>query len=92
MTWAGALPQNGIDPVVLAAMIIVRLQTIVSRDGRNGLARAALTISTRSNNAHQKTPDDTAGRRRRTQARDLGAHLAYGAGTGAAFWLLTKIR
>jgi amidohydrolase len=27
----GALPQNGIDPVVLAAMIIVRLQTIVSR-------------------------------------------------------------
>jgi amidohydrolase len=28
----GALPQNGIDPVVLAAMIIVRLQTVVSRE------------------------------------------------------------
>ena len=28
----GALPQDGIDPVVLAAMIIVRLQTIVSRE------------------------------------------------------------
>jgi amidohydrolase len=28
----GALPQNSIDPVVLAAMIIVRLQTIVSRE------------------------------------------------------------
>jgi amidohydrolase len=27
----GALPQNGIDPVVLAAMIIVWLQTVVSR-------------------------------------------------------------
>ena len=27
----GALPQNTIDPVVLAAMIIVRLQTVVSR-------------------------------------------------------------
>jgi uncharacterized membrane protein YagU involved in acid resistance len=23
---------------------------------------------------------------------DLSAHLAYGAGTGAAFWLLTKTR
>jgi amidohydrolase len=28
----GALPQNTIDPVVLAAMIIVRLQTVVSRE------------------------------------------------------------
>ncbi len=28
----GALPQNSIDPVVLAAMVVVRLQTIVSRE------------------------------------------------------------
>ena len=28
----GAMPQHAIDPVVLAAMIIVRLQTIVSRE------------------------------------------------------------
>jgi amidohydrolase len=28
----GALPQNSIDPVVLAAMIVVRLQAIVSRE------------------------------------------------------------
>ena len=28
----GAMPQNAIDPVVLAAMIIVRLQTVVSRE------------------------------------------------------------
>jgi amidohydrolase len=32
----GALPQNGIDPVVLAAMIIVRLQTVVSREATPG--------------------------------------------------------
>jgi hypothetical protein len=28
----------------------------------------------------------------RTLAADLTAHLAYGAGTGTAFWLLTRIR
>jgi hypothetical protein len=28
----------------------------------------------------------------KTLGKDLSAHLAYGAGTGAAFWLLTKIR
>ena len=27
----------------------------------------------------------------KTLAWDLGAHLAYGAGTGTTFWLLTKI-
>jgi amidohydrolase len=32
----GALPQNAIDPVVLAAMIIVRLQTVVAREVRPG--------------------------------------------------------
>jgi hypothetical protein len=26
-----------------------------------------------------------------TVARDLGAHLAYGAATGTAFWLLTRL-
>src|SRR5580704_7365229 len=28
----GSMPQNTVDPVVLAAMIVVRLQTVVSRD------------------------------------------------------------
>jgi hypothetical protein len=28
----------------------------------------------------------------KTLAEDLSAHLAYGAGTGATFWLLTKLR
>jgi hippurate hydrolase len=32
----GAMPQHAIDPVVLAAMIIVRLQTIVSRETTPG--------------------------------------------------------
>ena len=27
----------------------------------------------------------------KTLAWDLSAHLAYGAGTGTAFWLLTRI-
>ena len=27
----------------------------------------------------------------KTLAWDLGAHLAYGAGTGTTFWLITKI-
>jgi hypothetical protein len=27
----------------------------------------------------------------KTLAQDLGAHLAYGAGTGAAFWVLVKV-
>ena len=27
----------------------------------------------------------------KTLANDLSAHLAYGTGTGAAFWLFTKI-
>jgi hypothetical protein len=28
----------------------------------------------------------------KTLARDLSAHLAYGTGTGAAFWLLDRTR
>src|SRR6202020_3055450 len=28
----GSMPQNTVDPVVLAAMIVVRLQTVVSRE------------------------------------------------------------
>jgi hypothetical protein len=27
----------------------------------------------------------------KTLASDLSAHLAYGAGTGAAFWLFTRV-
>ena len=28
----------------------------------------------------------------KTLARDLGGHLAYGAGTGTAFWVFAKLR
>jgi amidohydrolase len=49
----GALPQDGIDPVVLAAMIIVRLQTIVSREVTPGdvaiVTVGSIQAGTRSN-------------------------------------------
>jgi amidohydrolase len=49
----GALPQNGIDPVVLAAMIIVRLQGIVSREVTPGeiaiVTVGSVQAGTRSN-------------------------------------------
>jgi amidohydrolase len=49
----GALPQNCIDPVVLAAMIIVRLQTVVSREVTPGdtavLTVGSVQAGTRSN-------------------------------------------
>ena len=49
----GALPQNSIDPVVLAAMIIVRLQTVVSREVTPGeiaiVTVGSVQASTRSN-------------------------------------------
>lgn len=49
----GALPQNGIDPVVLAAMIIVRLQTVVSREVTPGeiaiVTVGSVQAGTRSN-------------------------------------------
>jgi amidohydrolase len=41
----GSMPQNTIDPVVLAAMIIVRLQTVVSREITPG-ETAVLTVGT----------------------------------------------
>ncbi len=49
----GALPQNGIDPVVLAAMIIVRLQAVVSREVTPGeiaiVTVGSVQAGTRSN-------------------------------------------
>jgi amidohydrolase len=44
----GAMPQHTIDPVVIAAMAIVRLQTIVSREVTPGEV-AVVTAGTRSN-------------------------------------------
>ena len=39
----GSMPQNSVDPVVLAAMIVLRLQTIVSRETKPG-EFAVLTV------------------------------------------------
>ena len=49
----GSMPQHAIDPVVLAAMIVVRLQTVVSREVAPGdtavLTIGSLQAGTRSN-------------------------------------------
>ena len=39
----GSMPQAAVDPVVLAAMIVVRLQTVVSREVAPG-ETAVLTV------------------------------------------------
>jgi hippurate hydrolase len=39
----GSMPQNSVDPVVLAAMVVLRLQTIVSRETKPG-EFAVLTV------------------------------------------------
>jgi amidohydrolase len=39
----GSMPHNGVDPVVLAAMVVLRLQTIVSRETKPG-EFAVLTV------------------------------------------------
>ena len=49
----GSMPQAAVDPVVLAAMIVVRLQTVVSRETRPGdpavLTVGSLQVGTKSN-------------------------------------------
>ena len=49
----GAMPQHAVDPVVLAAMIVVRLQTVVSREVAPGdtavVTVGSLQAGTRSN-------------------------------------------
>jgi hippurate hydrolase len=54
----GSMPQHTIDPVVLAAMIIVRLQTVVSREVAPG-ETAVLTVgSLRAGTRSNVIPDD----------------------------------
>ncbi|MEP7214422.1 MAG: amidohydrolase [Acidobacteriota bacterium] len=49
----GSMPQNSVDPVVLAAMVVLRLQTIVSRETKPGefavLTVGSSTAGTKSN-------------------------------------------
>ncbi|MBR7799575.1 M20 metallopeptidase family protein [Undibacterium fentianense] len=42
----GALPWNGVDPIVIAAQIVSGLQTIVSRQTNLSLAPAVITVGT----------------------------------------------
>jgi amidohydrolase len=53
----GALPQNSIDPVVLAAMIIVRLQTIVSREITPGETAIVTVGSVQAGTRSNAIPD-----------------------------------
>ena len=53
----GALPQNGIDPVVLAAMIIVRLQTVVSRVVTPGVIAIVTVGSVQAGTRSNVIPD-----------------------------------
>jgi len=51
-------PQDAIDPVVLAASIIVRLQTVVAREIGPGDAASVTCASIHSGKAHNVIPDE----------------------------------
>jgi metal-dependent amidase/aminoacylase/carboxypeptidase family protein len=53
-----ALPQNSIDPVVLAAMIVVRLQTVVSREVAPGEIAVVTVGSIQAGIRSNIIPDD----------------------------------
>lgn len=54
----GSMPQASVDPVVLAAMIVIRLQTVISRETRPG-EPAVLTVgSIRAGEKSNVIPDD----------------------------------
>jgi amidohydrolase len=53
----GAMPQHTIDPVVLAAMIIVRLQTVVSREVAPGDTAVLSVGSVQAGTASNLIPD-----------------------------------
>ncbi|MGH3470502.1 MAG: amidohydrolase [Nocardioidaceae bacterium] len=54
----GSMPQASIDPVVIAAMIVVRLQTVISRETRPG-EPAVLTVgSVQAGTKSNVIPDD----------------------------------
>lgn len=54
----GSMPQNTVDPVVLAALIVIRLQTVVSREIAPG-ATAVLTVgSSRAGTKSNVIPDN----------------------------------
>ena len=51
----GSTPQNTVDPVVLAAMIVVRLQTVVSREVAPGDI-AVVTVGSCGRHQEQRHP------------------------------------
>jgi amidohydrolase len=53
----GSMPQASVDPVVLAAMIVVRLQTVVSRETRPGEPLVVTVGSVRAGTKSNVIPD-----------------------------------
>jgi hippurate hydrolase len=53
----GSMPQNTVDPVVLAAMITIRLQTIVSREVAPDDTAVVTVGSSRAGTRNNVTPD-----------------------------------
>ena len=53
----GSMPQNTIDPVVLAAMIVVRLQTVVSREIAPGQTAVLTVGSSQAGTTSNVIPD-----------------------------------
>jgi hippurate hydrolase len=53
----GSMPQNTVDPVVLAAMIVVRLQTVVSREIAPGQTAVLTVGSSQAGTTSNVIPD-----------------------------------
>ena len=53
----GSMPQAAVDPVVLAAMIVVRLQTIIARETRPGEPAVVTVGSIQAGTKSNVTPD-----------------------------------
>jgi hippurate hydrolase len=53
----GSMPQNTVDPVVLAAMIVVRLQTVVSREIAPGQTAVLTVGSSQAGTTSNVNPD-----------------------------------
>ena len=54
----GSMPQAAVDPVVLAAMIVVRLQTIVGREVATGESAVLTVGSIRAGSKRNVIPDE----------------------------------
>jgi hypothetical protein len=73
----GSMPQHAVDPVVLAAMIVVRLQTVVSREVAPG-DTAVVTVGSLQAGRHRPGSQGVRGAFRRPGGRDSPADRQRG--------------